>query len=228
MEFDPTKVTTSTPQAGQPVTPSPVAEPASGAKTDAGLTLEQVRQALREEMDTYQRTQQSQRDKLEARIQKTVQTQLDALRASGVEINDKVTSSVTNATRNLIEKGEEPQPVSTTTPAQVQQPEPVTATPSNDPYQKAYQKAAKILAAEGVTFDPNDPEMVALKGKQYADEFDWLKDIEAAVQTKKARLNQVPGTTIPTITGGATPGNPIANITDPGELLRIGFTKKGR
>lgn len=197
------------PQAGQPAPASETVE-SSGGMGDA----EKLAALIDERLENFSRKQQSQLDKLEARVKK----QVNALRTAGVE----PTADMVNAIRQAV-TDDEPisQQPSAQKPAQVKAPETKLA---------GWREAIRddLYKKYGIELAEGDPELATVKAGDSEELTDSLRD---ALKTKKARteaqerdgaqgrLGVIPA-------GGSTNNNPIQDIRDPADLIRMGLTKK--
>jgi len=206
--------------AGQPVEPSaPKPETAQGAQGN-GLTLEQIRAEMKVALVESKREEQSQRDKLEARVKKQVQDLATMFTAANgaAPTADQMKVIEQAARQQAVEPAESPAPAPA--PAQTQ----AAPAPGDNPL---IALASEIMQEHGVTLEENDPEAKGLK----LDEFKgtpraWLKAFEAAVIAKQERTAPpIPGAVLPTSGGGSTPGNRIANIIDPNQLFKLAQAK---
>jgi hypothetical protein len=202
--------------AGQPVQPS--ATEAAPSTQAAGLTIQDVQRAIRDALTDNQREQQSQRDKLENRVRTEVNRVVSTLKASGIEPTPEQLATMEKSTRQAIqdESGTTQQ-----APAQAHVPENPEANP-------IVALAGEIMAEYGIQLEESDPEATALKTFKGTNR-QWLAAVENAVKAKKERISAPvaePGARITTITGGSSPGNPIAGVTNTDELWRMAKQQK--
>ena len=104
---------------------------------------------------------------------------------------------------------------------------------TEDDVKEVNQKVAKIWEEAGVEIEENDPEAEHLN---YDTPETFLATAKIAAQIKAERVNgqtetqseettASPAARIPTLGGQQKASNPIANITDPNELLRMAWEK---
>lgn len=219
-------------QAGQPDTPSTSPEGAPEKQSQTVLPPEfysKVGEIVKEQLSTYSREQQSQRDKMEARIRRETESRLAAVRNAFGEVTPEQEKAITNATRDQL-LNETPD-TSNTTPAQGKEPEKKGQDqPSTNPLEIAVNNRVNALYEKmGLTLEDTDPEA---QGIDNTDAFSFVSSVERALEAKKQRLEQSgqpqkpPQTNVHTGGGGNTPVNPIANITDPNQLWEMAKKKR--
>ncbi len=187
------------------------------------LTLEQVKAVMQQTLQEYDRTRQSQQDKMEARIAKRFTEQAQALQASGVTLDDAGLKALKQAVR-VAETS-----VQDDAPALQQQHQPVQQqqTPAqpkrenaSDPFIEA--AVVELNTEAGLDLDPKDAEAANL---DYSSRVKFLRSYEKALADKKARLasattqtapqqtqaQQTPATSAP---GQVSGGTPVLSIDD--------------
>ena len=203
-------------QAGQPVTsftpeeaqPQGNQEPKTFSLTDVERIVEEKSEkAVLKALESFGKKQQSERDKLEKRID----SRLNNLKAYNVEITPEVKDRVAQEVFQETQTENYPNPLQ---PAEAQPK--VSENPVSDPIESTVDKMARQLDQQHGTFiDDTDPEYQALQG--VSSPFEWLKRYEGALQSKAQRLSATPSRSQPFI-GGNSPTNPLANIKDPDQL----------
>jgi len=152
----------------QPTQPAQVGEQQSEtvAQGAGQLTPETVQgliqQGVKAAMEEIRRTEQSQRDKLEARIRRETEQRLAAMKAAGIEVTDDQRKAVETVTRKQIA-------------------EPVEE-PDNDPISEA---ASAMMDKAGVEILESDPEAALMKAARSPEEY--LAATKKAIALKKAR-----------------------------------------
>jgi hypothetical protein len=218
--------------AGQPpVTPSPVAEAVQGnVKVPEYITREEAQRMAQEASEAAFRKAQGLIDKGNAGTLKQVQGKLKALEDM-FKLQEKVGMTVTPEQKDKM-KNDVLMQAFTETPEST----PIPA--GNQPAQVGTQDEAEqdpvtaeawqMMKDAGITIEDNDPETKTL---DQSSPYKFLKSIDAAIAAKKARITSNPQQTqavhTPTNLGasGLPNSNPIQNITDPRELLRMGLNR---
>jgi len=101
--------------------------------------------------------------------------------------------------------------------------------PPADPIE---QTVAAIWQKHGQTVEDNDPEVAQYKLNEIQNLYAWFQAVDQAAAAKAIRLGATPPPTqppaqpgparTPTNAGGAgSPGNPVLNTMDPGELFKL-------
>jgi len=212
-------------------TPAPASgqEPAQQSKQAApGLDQDDLLSRIDQIMDkklemfgeTLSRQQQSQRDKQEKRINENFQKRLKDFQDIGVEVTDEMKRGIANKARAEVEAEGFQQATSESSPAQENKPEPKGSAPDqwvNAELQKLFQEYGELtqeeLAEKGVTLDNSSP-------------YRFIKSAEAYLQQRKnAKPAGNPFAQTTSIGGGSTPGNPIADVTDPDTLWKLARNK---
>lgn len=222
-------VTFSEAQAGQPgtsFTPEEVQpqgnqeQPKTVPLTDFEKIIEKIVEEKSEKsvlkaLETFGKRQQSERDKLEKRID----SKLNSLKAYNVDITPEVKDRVTQEAIQDMQSENLPNSLPPT------EAQPVSGDNSeSDPEVIVTNNRARKLDSEYGTFiDDKDPEFQLLANPK--DSFDWLKKYEVALQTKAARLNQSK-THQPFIGGNSIPTNIVQNTNDRDQLWSM-VRKKG-
>ena len=176
--------------------------------------------------DTVARQIQSLSDKAESRITKQVNEQLGQLdtqfadlKAAGVPVTDEM---LQNAKAKVVqdslavqasEGGDGKEPIAPVDPV-------------NDFINARTQQ---LYQEYGLVVERDDPEA---KGIDQSDPWKFLNTLEVQLQTKKERVGDVPdkaanpAATMPALGTGGGIANPISNITDPDELLKMAVNKR--
>lgn len=176
--------------------------------------------------DNVARQIQSLSDKAESRITKQVNEQLGQLdtqyadlKAAGIPVTDemlkdakaKVVQDSLAAQASEAGDGKE-------------------AVPTGDPVNDFINARTQQLYQEyGLVVEQEDPEAKAI---DQSDPWKFLNTLEAQLQVKKDRVGADPekvadpAKTMPALGTGGSATNPIANITDPDELLKMAVKKK--
>lgn len=141
-----------------------------------GLTEARVRdivtEAVKGVLVDVERTQQSQRDKLEARVRKEVESRIAALAEAGVEPTEQQKRTIESATRKQIASAEAAQPTKA---------EPEDG--GDDPVTLA---ANAMMRQAGVEITPDDPEAKPMLTARTPQQF--IAATQQAIEAKKARL----------------------------------------
>lgn len=176
--------------------------------------------------DTVARQIQSLSDKAESRITKQVNEQLGQLdtqyadlKAAGIPVTDEM---LKNAKAKVVqdslaaqasEGGDGKEPV-----------------PTDDPVNDFINARTQQLYQEyGHVIERDDPEA---KGIDQTDPWKFLNTLEVQLQAKKERVGDAPEkeanppATMPALGTGGGIANPISNITDPDELLKMAVKKR--
>lgn len=215
-------------QAAQPVPASQGAQP-QGNPLSTELIQQLVAQAVESTLSTYEKRQQSQRDKLEKRINDRV-VGLESIFKSlngGQELSAEQRGQLRNMAAEEVQKEPAEHDAAPSPQAAAQPQANVETSPLEKMVLKQMQKA-------GMTIEDGDPELELLKNIDATDLDELTATITKAVEQKKARLQNKPSTLTPdtanarvsAATVSGTPGNSIANINDPTTLLAMGLTKK--
>lgn len=205
-------------QAGQPVTSftPEEAQPQGNQEQPKMFSLTDVERIVEEKsekavlkaLESFGKKQQSERDKLEKRID----SRLNNLKAYNVEITPEVKDRVAQEVFQETQAENSPN-VLPSTEAQPKTNEP----PVSDPVESTVNRMARELDQEYGTFiDDTDPEYQTLNGIKSKTE--WLNRYEVALQAKAQRLSKTQPRSQPFIGGNNTPINPIANIVDRDQL----------
>lgn len=217
-------VTFSEAQAGQPGTSfTPEEAQPQGNTEQKSFSLQDVERIVEERsekavmkaLETFGKKQQSERDKLEKRID----LRLNSLKAYNVEITPEVKDRVTQEAIQDMQSENLPNSLPPT------EAQPMAGDHSvSDPKVAVTNATARELDSEYGTFiDDTDPEFQLLANAKNS--FDWLKKYEAALQTKATRLNQNK-THQPFIGGNSIPTNIVQNTNDRDQLWSM-VRKKG-
>lgn len=179
-----------------------------------------VTKSVTETLAAYERRQQSQRDKLEARISK----QIEFLQKRGVDITPEVKQDVAAEIQAEIKSeldSQEHDPATKTGQSAGQ------GQSKGSAIEEAVNAELEKLDTQyGLTIEDSDPEAKELDNSSG---FAFVRSYEKAIAAKKARIDGNGGRrTAPAYMGGGgnTPGDPLANITDP-DLLWAAVKKKG-
>jgi len=208
--------------AGQPVA-TPATEPAQVTQAQsAGLTIEAVGKLFDERLEKFQQREQANRNRMENRLRQEVERQVKTLAAAGIQVTDEQRQALTQATAQQIAT-EAPLPQEN---PPVQAGQPVTGSEPGDATTRELNTwADKQVQTANMDVEETDPEAELI---DFASPDKFKATFQAALAAKTARVNRPDAAArLPTIGAGATPGNPIAHITDPTELFKIGFAKKG-
>lgn len=213
--------------AGQPVEVSPQAEPAQGAQPqDEGQVQfsmdkmnEIISQSIAKALEDNERKQQSQRDKLEVRINK----QIEFLQKRGIEITQEVKNDVASEVREEM-KAEFDKP-QTSSPKAAGQPQEAERQGTNAIEQSVNAEVDKLDTKYGFNINDDEPEAKEL---DFSSPFKFVNSYEKAMAVKADRLAgegqtpRTPGATAHMGGGGGTPGDPLAGLT-PMEKLERGY-----
>lgn len=214
-----------------PETPSPApqaAQPVAGTEaTPQYVTMEQLAAAE----ERIVRASQSLVDKSSARVQdriKAVEATIQTLKGMGVTLTEAQAEALKNREAMAVLTGtagsDAPAPIPTGQAGNGNGAAPGVAAP-NDVEQEAW----NMMAQSGLYLEDGDPELgqIVTNGTPYS----YLRSIEKALESKRARLGNVTVSAAPppagsrtptTVSGGAAGAtNPIATITNPHELYRI-------
>ena len=170
-------------QAGQPVNTSGENQvPAPQMPASPSITEEVVRRVVGEALQDFSRTQQSQRDRMEARIKAEVEDRISLLRNSGVEVTDALSRSIQqNVAQKVIsdsqQEGSKPAPAPT--PG-------MGSTETPDPFAHAFSVADDWMKEAGVTIEENDPEAKSL---DFTSPAKFLRTFQAAIEAKRQRAD---------------------------------------
>ncbi len=224
-------------QAGQPapapVPPSPV-QPAggNGSAPNPSITpelVQQVAEAIRKDpsfkTSMFQHT--------DARVQQAVEAKVAQLKQLGITPTPEQTQALTQKVQQDL--GQQP---AAPTPSLPTPPTPAPTAPSPTGQAPAPQsgeavdpvtaEAYAIMKQHGLegeaVISENDPEFALIDQKTQSP-YAFLKSVEQAAVAKAVRLQRDPAARSPTLAAGGGAGNPIANITDPYELLKGALTK---
>ncbi len=232
--FEPGKVSdppssTGNSETGQTQVNPPAGQDASSATQPSYITLEAAEKLAREaEERAYWRAEKLVRS-ADKRISGKVQADLAALekminvqKSAGIEITPMQEAQLRNKVISDAYSQADPPPTHTE-----QQEKPNPEAPSSEAIDPTTAQAWRLMKAAGITINEDDPEVKLVDN---SDEDHFLLSIAAAIETKRQRIAstpmQAPGRT-PTGAGatGAHQANPIQDITDPAELLRIAKTQ---
>jgi uncharacterized coiled-coil protein SlyX len=211
--------------------PQPSAAPAPGgaAGTNQNADLIQAMETRLQQMEErLSRQVQGKVDKGIDQISKSVRSQLDdlndrvaALKAAGITVDP---AAIQARQREIQQQALQTQ-ASGAAPAQVQPSEPTDPAVIAELNRVAIEQS-KVIAKYEFRLESNDPEVQDWDPSQYASPKEWFADWSKKMDQKAERLRSVtnPGVNVP-LTGGNNlgPGNPIENITDPNELLKMGL-----
>ena len=214
--------------------PENLSEQEGAAKTQeqpTGFTeaqLQQIGQIVGQSLEGCSRQQQSQRDKLEARISKQVEQNLSAARGAGIELTPEQEKAIENQTRKQFANSQDD---SQQEPAQAPNGDQTNnQQEGTDPLAAAVNAEVDALYKNyGFELDEGYPEA---QGIDKSTPFKFVQSVERALQAKQARVEseggalKPPSTNTFTGTGNNAPGNRIANIKDPDLLLEMGLKKK--
>lgn len=170
-------------QAGQPVNASGENQvPAPQIPASPSITEEVVRRVVGEALDTFSRTQQSQRDRMEARIKTEVEDRIALLRNSGVNITDDLTRSIQqNVAQKVIADSQQEGSKQAPAPEQGQ-----GSTQAPDPFAHAFSVADDWMKETGVIIEESDPEAKSL---DFTSPSKFLRTFQAALEAKRQRSN---------------------------------------
>lgn len=215
--------------AGQPVEPSKTEGAQETAPEKVGFNPDAFRESLKQDisgmLSSFESRMQSAQDKRDNRLKAEVDRVRDMFKKAGAEVDDNTARQIA---QENISKSEEPPQASPQAPAQA----PKVEQPKQDAGENPIVSAAELAVADlhkeyGIEIEEADDEAKTL---DYSGLAKFLRSYEAALKSKQSRLTpqkeSVPGASVPTIGGGDTPGNPIANIKDPTTLLTMGLVKK--
>jgi len=202
----------------QDATPAPAQEPvvSSGndgqGKTPEYITREEVERLLKDAVEPFSRSIQSLRDKQTAQ-NANVKAKMDEMLKTYTAITGKAPGQDEQARAQAeAERQVLSQPAAKN--AAVLTEEQVNA------------KTAELYRTAGVSVDEDDPEA---KIVDMSSPEKFLATLQAALDAKRARVQaptRNPVTAAPILGTGGGASNPIRNITDPTELLKIGFGSK--
>lgn len=211
------------PQASDPNQVNPSATQEAGGQSQqsaaqAVLTRDDIRSIFRESMVELSREQQSQRDKLEARIAKQFQSVMDAAAAGGITLTQEQQQKAREKIASQVQQEEElPQSLGTQRQAQAQPTEPSRQQAPNqaEATNPLNDLANSIMDAEGIDIEETDPEARAI---DWTDRKTVYASMRQAIEDKRRRTANANNP----LTRGAPAGtNPIANITNTDDLWRI-------
>ncbi len=220
-------------QAAQPVTVSDKGAQPAGSTLSPEVIQTLVKQTVKDALSEHERQQQSQRDKLEKRIQKRIDDYKAAIKAANQDV--EFTPDITRQLRSQVEQeiANESQEMQTedASPAPAAQP----AKGQEQPPSAIELMILKKFQKAGLQIEDNDPELADIIKADPTDLDEFKEKLDAAIEKKRARLQKSTSTLTPETAAGrvsaaagssGAAGNPIANITDPTELLRMGLSKK--
>ncbi len=195
--------------------------------TDAEKIIEQVvEKALRRVQSLTDRTESRLKSEIESR-QKAIDQALNELRSAGMTIPE---SAERGAKERVVQEA--------LLQASGKQETAVPNAPSPEIVNYVNARADQMFREAGVTVEENDPEA---SGIDFTSPESFLTTLKAAVQMKSERMKgtgqvqppaqeqaQVnPAARMPSLTGGGMRANPMDQITDPTELIRMGLRKLG-
>ena len=183
--------------------------------------------------DTVARQIQSLSDKAESRITKQVKdqlgqldTQYQELKAAGIPVTDEM---LQNAKAKVVHESLSAQGVLAAAAA-AEGGDGKEAVPSGDPINEFINARTQQLYQEyGLVIEQSDEESKAI---DQSDPWKFLNTLEVQLQAKKERVGDVPenvanpAATMPALGTGGGIANPISNITDPDELLKMAVNKR--
>lgn len=210
MSDDPNEVLLVKPQAGQPAQASASKEPSKPSYDPTELAA-----MIDERLENFSRKQQSQLDKLEARVQK----QVKALRAAGVE----PTPEMERAIRQTVQDDELPVTAQPSA-SKAAQPKPQE---NGNPADVRVAIRDDLYDEYGFGLEAGDPELATVDSTKTSK---LVETLRKALEAKKARTDadtarQASGR-LPLVPIGGPASNPIGNITDPGTLIKMGLNQK--
>lgn len=148
----------------------------------AKVDPEVIRQILREELDKWNREQQSLRAKLKNKITKEVESKIEALKIAGINPTDQHINAIRESVeRQFIEAYDEEEGG-----------EPARAQAAAQEQQQIIPLQAIVLSMmerEGIVLYENDPEMSIVKFDAQ-DEAEFLSSVKKAIEAKKDRGNK--------------------------------------
>ena len=190
---------------------TPVVEGAGQGLTEARVR-DIVTEAVKGVLVDVERTQQSQRDKLEARVRKEVESRIAALAEAGVEPTEQQKRTIESATRKQIASAEATKP---------------TAEPEGDGDDPVTLAANAMMRQAGVEITPEDPEaqpMIAARTPQQ-----FIAATQKAIEAKKARLAKQSQAQPETEAEAPTniPVPPTPQVNPAGRVVQTGGTAGG-
>jgi len=189
---------------------TPVVEGAGQGLTEARVR-DIVTEAVKGVLVDVERTQQSQRDKLEARVRKEVESRIAALAEAGVEPTEQQKRTIESATRKQIASAEATKPVE----------------PEGDGDDPVTLAANAMMRQAGVEITPEDPEaqpMIAARTPQQ-----FIAATQKAIEAKKARLakSQAQPETEAEAPTNTTPVPSTPQVNPAGRVVQTGGTAGG-
>lgn len=213
-------------QVAQPESTSPAGGvPSAGQSLDPSLIQRVVEETVEKALSAYERRQQSQRDKLEARVSKRLAAYEETLKSVlGQELTAEQRNQLRQkAEKEVLDEERETGKDQAVPPAQAKQDAGLPESPIAALIMKKFQKA-------GLMIEDGDPEVEMLLQANPEDLDDLKARIDAAIEAKKARLNSSSKNAVGRIPATAglpgTPGNPLAEVNDPDKLWELARKKR--
>lgn len=212
-------------QASTPITANP-SQAEAGAQTQANaspqaLTPDAIKSLFREELTAFQREQQSQRDKQEARINQRIDDLRKGLAAAGKNLT---ADEEQKARQAFAQEVQSDSPAATGAPARPGGAAPEAATTeqpaATKPAAPNPQTAAAwaVMEGEGLDIEDSDPEakMIDWTSPQTA-----YKTTAAAIEAKRKRM----GNAALPLTGGAPNNKPLHHGMNASQTLDMAFSQ---
>ncbi|CAK0781392.1 conserved hypothetical protein [Gammaproteobacteria bacterium] len=205
-------------------------EVAGGAPGSAKAELETkylTREELRAELAEFNRQQQGLRKKQENRIKETVADLLDAAREGGQEITPQLTQAFQRRAEKMV-AGDESEQVLTEVAQPKKEPAKPVPAPAAHWVDLAIADITKKFGVEVTATDEGATDLAELKKEGDAVGFlARYREIAAAKAEVKQSTEKAQAQARAPMMGGGMPAknNPIENITDPSELIKMGLTK---
>lgn len=201
---------------------------------DADALFERIDKRIQESVNGAFRGLQSAQSKMETRIRSEIDSRLNLLTQSGVELNDQQKLAIANATRRQIEAegngGDDPGANGSAQSDAQGQRNPSDRRSSganeggpNEDFEWVNQQAGAMMQSAGVEIDQGDPEAGMI---DMSDPNKFLDTLKAAIEKKRERLGNTAQGRMPMMGGGGRSSNPIADIKDMNTLYDMALTKK--
>jgi hypothetical protein len=172
--------------------------------------------------DLMRRQKQSANDLIKDRVDKQISATLNKLQSAGITPTQQQTEQLKQQIT-----AEEFAAIQSSETGQARPQQESQTYPLNDPVTK---EALRIMDEVGVRLsdDGSDPEIQMIDKTSMKS---YFNSIEAAAKAKKDRLDAVgrtqqPSMAVPMMGGRGSSGNPIADIDDPTELIKLGLKQR--
>ena len=178
-----------------------------------------VEKTVSKSLESFSREQQSQRDRMEARIKGEVQKQLNVYQKAGYEVTDDMKEKVESVIRNDIANESRN---NGSLPAEGQPTGKQDQSTGNPSEQLVNAELEELDKQYGVSLNRDDPEAQEIKDNLKP--FQFIRAYEQALKAKAERLalpdqtTRTPFQQVHTSGGAGTPGNPLANMTSPDDI----------